>query len=310
MFGFLKRSYNAFKGALAKTRSALSGPLKALFKDPLSEETYTKLEHILFEADLGSECTQDFVNCVRSFLRTHPQASSEEILKAMQEHALKLLSAPPKRMAPPAAISPHVILIVGVNGGGKTTSIAKLAHLLKQEGKKVLLVAADTFRAAAVEQLVHWAEAASVEIVKGKTGSDPAAVVFDALTAAKARGLDTVIIDTAGRLQNKTELMHELEKIKKTCAKLIEGSPHETLLVLDATTGQNGIDQALVFDQFTPLSGIILSKLDGSAKGGVALALYHKLKVPIQWIGIGESIDALAPFDAKNFVEALLTSES
>ena len=307
MFKFLKASFNKFKKALSKTRSLLTDKLTSLFKDPLSEETYEKLEQILFEADLGSECTHDFVDHVRSFVRKHPDASTSQILETMKEHAFQIFEEPPSVKIQEQTASPHVILIVGVNGGGKTTSIAKLASRLKKEGHRVLLAAADTFRAAAVEQLTHWAEKTGTEIVKGKTGSDPAAVVFDAISAATARGIDTVIIDTAGRLQNKTELMQELEKIKRTCSKLTDGAPHETLLVLDATTGQNGIDQAVIFHEFTPLTGIILSKLDGSAKGGTAVALYHKLKIPISWVGLGEQIDDFEPFDAKSFVDALIS---
>lgn len=307
MFNFLKASVSKFKKALSKTRSLLSGKLKALFKDPLSEETYEKLEQILFEADLGSECTLDIVAHVRAFVRKHPHATTPELLEAMKARALEIFEEPSKTKVNKENTSPHVILIVGVNGGGKTTSIAKLAHRLQKEGKTVLLAAADTFRAAAVEQLSHWADKAGCLIVKGKTGSDPAAVVFDAIASATARGIDTVIIDTAGRLQNKTELMHELEKIKRTCSKLIETAPHETLLVLDATTGQNGIDQAVIFHDFTPLTGVIVSKLDGSAKGGCAVALYHKLKIPIVWVGLGEQIDDFEPFDAKSFVDALIS---
>ena len=307
MFKFLKASVSKFKKALSKTRSLLTGKLTSLFKDPLSEETYEKLEQILFEADLGSECTLDFVDHVRAFVRKHPNATTPQILETMKERALEIFEEPSSVKIQEQTAAPHVILIVGVNGGGKTTSIAKLAGRLKKERQSVLLAAADTFRAAAVEQLTHWAEKTGTEIVKGKTGSDPAAVVFDAISAAKARGIDTVLIDTAGRLQNKTELMQELEKIKRTCNKLVDGAPHETLLVLDATTGQNGIDQAVIFHEFTPLTGIILSKLDGSAKGGIAVALYHKLKIPISWVGLGEQIDDFEPFDAKSFVDALIS---
>ena len=309
MFKFLKASFNKFKKALSKTRTLLSGKLKTLFKNPLDEATFEKLEQILFEADLGSTCTQDFVSHVRAFVRKNPNATSKEIMKAMRERALEIFTEPPRHTPSIQTARPHVILVVGVNGGGKTTSIAKLAHRLKGEGEKVLLAAADTFRAAAVEQLTHWAEVTETEIVKGRTGSDPAAVVFDALTAAKARNVDTVIIDTAGRLQNKTDLMKELEKIKKTCTKLVKNAPHETLLVLDASTGQNGIDQAVTFNEFTPLTGIILSKLDGSAKGGTAVALYHTLKVPIAWVGLGEQMEDFEPFEAKSFVEALIAED-
>jgi fused signal recognition particle receptor len=198
-----------------------------------------------------------------------------------------------------------VILVVGVNGSGKTTSIAKLAKNSKEAGQKVIVAAGDTFRAGAIDQLTHWADKIGVEIVKSKAGGDPSGVAYDALSAASARGADVVIIDTAGRLQNKTDLMHELEKIRRVCTKHIASAPHQTLLVLDATTGQNAIDQAEVFHKFTPLTGLILTKLDGSAKGGVVLAIYKKLSIPVQWIGVGEGENDLMPFDPKEYVEAL-----
>ena len=201
--------------------------------------------------------------------------------------------------------SPRVLLIVGVNGSGKTTSIAKLARAYQSEGKKVLLAAGDTFRAAAIEQLSTWSERLGVDIIKSKPGADPSAVAFDALTAAQARDCDIVLIDTAGRLQNKVDLMQELEKIKRVCQKVIPSAPHETLLVLDATTGQNAIDQATLFHQVTPLSGIILAKLDGSAKGGIILSIYQKLKIPVLWVGTGEGPDDLEPFDPATYADSL-----
>jgi fused signal recognition particle receptor len=199
--------------------------------------------------------------------------------------------------------------MVGVNGGGKTTSLAKLAKHYQNLQKKVLLVAADTYRAAATEQLEKWAAKLHIDLIKSKQGSDPSAVVFDALSAAKARNIDVVLIDTAGRLQTKTDLMKELEKIRRICQKQVPHAPHETLLVVDATTGQNGLDQAKIFHQYTPIDGIILTKLDGSAKGGIVIAIQKELKIPILWVGLGEKEEDLVPFDAKEFVDALLCVE-
>lgn len=306
MFGFLKTPFQKITKALAKTRSFLSDRLHALFSKPLDEETFEQLEQILFEADLGSECVADFTAYLRKEIPHMQTRDAPSLIALFQNHALSLLTLPPKE-SPKASLpgEPLVILIVGVNGTGKTTSVAKLAHMYKEQGKKVLLAAADTFRAAAIEQLTLWAERLSIPLVKGQSGSDPASVVFDALTAAKARGVDIVLIDTAGRLQNKSDLMGELEKIKRTCAKVIPSSPHQTLLILDATTGQNAIDQARTFHRFTPLTGILLAKLDGSAKGGIILSIYKQLGIPVQWIGVGESIDDLEPFDPHSYAKAL-----
>jgi fused signal recognition particle receptor len=310
MFGFLKSGLQKIKNALGKTRSLLSQNIRSLFSKPWDEETFESLEQILFEADLGSECATSFVEHLRKELRRHPTSDTQEILKIFRAHALSILSSPASIPSIPRPESePLVILIVGVNGSGKTTSIAKLAKHFQSEGKKVLLAAGDTFRAAAIEQLTLWAERLKIEIVKSKPHSDPSAVAFDALTAAKARGVDVVLIDTAGRLQNKTDLMQELEKIKRVMKKVIPSAPHETLLVLDATTGQNAIDQAITFHQFTPLSGLILSKLDGSAKGGIVLSIYQKLGIPIRWIGTGEGADDLEPFSAEAYVDALFDAE-
>lgn len=204
--------------------------------------------------------------------------------------------------------SPHVILIEGVNGNGKTTSVAKLGKFYKDQGKKVLVAAADTFRAAAIEQLELWSQKIGLEIVKGTPKSDPASVVFDAIQAAKSRQCEIVIVDTAGRLHTKTDLMRELEKIHRVTSKALPGAPHETLLVLDATIGQNGVDQAKIFHQFTPLTGLILTKLDGTAKGGTAIAIQRQLKIPIRYIGVGEGIDDLKPFQADDFVRSLFES--
>jgi len=310
MLGFFKTGFQKVREALTKTRSFLGQRLKNLFGRPWNEETFEEFEQILYEADLGSSSVRDFVKEVEHLLRKKPDASSEEIINTLRQKALDILQQPPR--VPPRPLpqnGPLVILIVGVNGSGKTTSIAKLAHIYKEQGKQVMLAAADTFRAAAIEQLQTWAERLKIEIVKGQPHSDPSAVVFDALSAAKARKCDVVFIDTAGRLQNKTDLMQELEKIKRVCHKVIPHSPHETLLILDATVGQNAVDQAKIFNQYTPLTGIVLTKIDGSAKGGIALSIYQELGVPVQWLGIGEKALDLTPFDADLYVNALFESE-
>lgn len=310
MLSFFKNSYQKVKQALTKTRSALGMRISALMGKPWDDATFDQLEQILYEADLGHACADDFIQHLRSALRLKPTQDINEILTILNKRALDILDTPASIVPQvPSGNDPLVVLIVGVNGSGKTTSIAKLAKVFQKEGKKVLLAAGDTFRAAAVDQIALWADRLSLDIVKAKPGSDPSGVVFDALTAAKARGMDVVLIDTAGRLQNKTDLMQELEKIRRICQKLIPNSPHETLLVLDATTGQNAIDQAEVFHKFTPLTGLILTKLDGSAKGGIVLAIYKKLGLPVRWIGVGEGADDFMPFDANEYVHALFDME-
>ncbi len=292
MFGFLKK----IKGALSKIRS--------LFGKPWNDETFDQLEQILYQADIGTKVTQEFIDDLKKFLLKNRAASPDDILERIRSFAQEILSLPPK--TEPGKGHPTVFLIVGINGSGKTTSIAKLAHLLKREGKKVMVAAGDTFRAGAIDQLFFWAEKIGVEIVKAQPGSDPSSVAFDALTAAKSRGIDAVLVDTAGRLQNKTELMEELGKIRRVCNKVIPGAPHEIILVLDATLGQNALEQAKIFNDFTPLTGIILAKLDGSAKGGVILPIYRELGIPVRWVGVGEKVDDLAPFDPKEYVRDLV----
>jgi fused signal recognition particle receptor len=310
MFKFFKTSFQKVKNALSKTRSLLSQRISALFGKPWNDATFDELEQILFESDLGSECAIEFVDYLRSALRTKPHQEISAILDLLQQHALEIFQELPQiPTKTPSPGNPLVILIVGVNGSGKTTSIAKLANHFSQSGKKVMLAAGDTFRAAAIDQLSLWAERLGIEIVKSQPGGDPSAVAFDALSAAKARGIDIVLIDTAGRLQNKTDLMHELEKVKRVCAKVVPDAPHETLLVLDATTGQNALDQTQAFHQFTPLTGLILAKLDGSAKGGIVLSIYKRFKIPIRWIGTGERADDLEPFVPEEYVKALFATE-
>jgi fused signal recognition particle receptor len=304
MFGFFKK----IKSALSKTSSYLGLRLRALFKSPLTDEAYEKLEQILFEADIGSLIATEMIANLKKFVKSHPDSTPEALIAHMREEAKAILSLPPKINQ--STGNPHVILVVGINGSGKTTSIAKLGNHYKQEGKKVLIAAGDTFRAAAIDQLALWAEKLKIDIVKSKPGSDPSSVAFDALSAAVARGIDVVIVDTAGRLQNKTDLMHELEKICRVCAKVIPNAPHEVLLTIDATTGQNGVEQAKIFNQFTSLSGIILTKLDGSAKGGVVLPIYQETRVPILWVGTGEAQDDLVPFDQESYLSGLFENPS
>jgi fused signal recognition particle receptor len=301
MLGIFKK----IKSALAKTRDFLGSKIRALFGAPWDEETFDKLEQILYQADIGTLVSHEIIDDLKTFLSKNPEASSEEIIARMRAFAENLLDQPPKIPPPERSGHPTVFLIVGINGSGKTTSIAKLARLLKSEGKKVLLAAGDTFRAGAIDQLSLWADKLGVEIVKAQPGSDPSSVAFDALAAAKNRSCDVVLIDTAGRLQNKKDLMQELEKIRRVCNKAIPGSPHEIILVLDATSGQNAVEQAEVFHQFTPLTGILMAKLDGSAKGGVILPIYRKLGVPIRWIGVGETIDDLLPFNPTDYASSL-----
>lgn len=300
---FIKASYSNVKKVLSKTGSLIGSKLRSLFHGPIDETSLDRLEQILYEADLGVEYARELTDKVRKKLKSDPSVTSDALIKEMQHEILSHLVMPQPKEIPTQV--PHVILIVGVNGNGKTTSLAKLAHHYHQAGKKVIIGAADTFRAAATEQLENWANRLKVDLVKGSPKSDPASVVFDTVSAGLSRQADIILIDTAGRLHTKTPLMQELEKIKRSCKKVIPAAPHETLLVLDATTGQNAIDQARTFHQFTPISGLILTKLDGSAKGGAAIAIQRKLGIPIQFIGVGEGLEDLQPFDPEVFVNAL-----
>jgi fused signal recognition particle receptor len=303
---FIKASYEKLKKALSKTRSFLGEKIRSLFQGKIDQEMIDQLEQVLYEADLGVQTAQELTQKIQDYHRKNPSLTSEELISVLQKEILALLTPYPTELIDvPKDKGPLVILIVGVNGNGKTTTVAKIAKRFIDSGNKVLIGAADTFRAAATEQLEIWAERIGVPLVKGSPKADPAAVAFDALSAGKARGVDVVIIDTAGRLHTKVNLMQELEKIRRSCGKVISGSPHEVLLVLDATTGQNAIDQAKIFHQFTPLTGIVLTKLDGTAKGGIAISIQRELKIPIKFIGIGESVEDLEPFNADQFVSAL-----
>lgn len=303
MFGFLKKGISKIKAAFSKTRAVIGDRIRSLFGAKIDEETFEMLEQVLFEADLGAKLAMELVEETRKKASWGGDQTAESVISHIKERALTLLTEKPAKES--AFGHPHILLMVGVNGTGKTTTTAKLALKYKKEGKKVLLAAADTFRAAAIDQLSIWAERIGVDIVKGAPGGDPAAVIFDALSKATAKGYDLVIADTAGRLQSKTDLMHELEKALRVCKKVIPDAPHETYLVLDATTGQNAIDQAKIFNQYVPLSGLVVTKLDGSAKGGILLSIYHQMHIPVKYIGIGEKEDDLVPFDPVEYVDSL-----
>ena len=265
---------------------------------PVDVETLESLEEILISADVGMAATDSIVSAVKK----RPRAG-ESLRDIVKDEIRRILESTDATAA--NGHKPHVILIVGVNGTGKTTTVGKLAKLFKASGRAPLICAADTFRAAAVEQLEIWATRAGVDIVRAKQGADPAAVVFDAVASGKARGRDIVLVDTAGRLHTRVNLMNELEKIRRVVAREVEGAPHEVLLVLDATVGQNGVTQAREFMGVAGVNGIVLTKLDGTAKGGVAVAIAHDLKLPIRYVGVGEGIDDLLPFSAKDYVDAL-----
>ncbi len=307
VFNFIKSSYQKVKKALTKTGSLLGDKIRSLFAGKLDEETLEKLEKLFYESDLGVQMSMELTEKVRQIHSKNPKLDAEGLI---QEIRLQLLHMLPKAPTALTVLSkedgPLVVLVVGVNGNGKTTTIAKIAKRCQDEGKKTLLAAADTFRAAAIEQLEIWAQRLGTEIVKGSPKSDPAAVAFDAVTAAKARGADIVLIDTAGRLHTKAHLMQELEKIRRSCKKVCANAPHEVLLVLDATTGQNAVDQAQTFHKHTPITGLVLTKLDGTAKGGIVISIQKQLGIPVKFIGVGEGLDDLEPFDAASFVNTLL----
>ena len=296
--GYFKR----LKNRLTKTRRNFSDGFEKAFagKKKLDEDALEKLEELLITSDIGVQTTMALMERIANA----KVANTGEVQQILKEEILSILDTPPP-VSETKKSTPHVILVVGVNGVGKTTTIGKIAASFKASGKKVLIAAADTFRAAAVEQLMIWAQKADAEFVKHKENADPAAVAFDAVAAAKARGCDIVLIDTAGRLHTKVNLMAELKKIKRTVAKQIQGAPHEILLVLDATTGQNALSQAKLFNEALAVTGLALTKLDGTAKGGIVIAICSSLNIPLQYIGIGEKIEDLRPFDAEQFIDAL-----
>ncbi|MEM8629189.1 MAG: signal recognition particle-docking protein FtsY [Chlamydiota bacterium] len=303
MFQSIRRTLKRIHSSFTSFRSELGKKIRALFSGKVDESSFEQLEQLFFEADLGAELSLHLVDKIRALHQENPQIATEQVLAKVREELLKIL----RPSAPFPALKPlHVILVVGVNGAGKTTTIAKLAHHYKTQGKKVLISASDTFRAAAVEQLDHWAKKLGVDIVKSAPKADPASVAFDALSSAQAKGCDILLVDTAGRLHTKTDLMHELEKICRTLQKKLPSAPHETFLVVDACSGQNALDQAAIFHEYARISSLVLTKLDGSAKGGVVVALKHQKNLDVRFVGLGESEEDLVPFDPEAFVSALL----
>lgn len=302
--------FDRLKKGLTKTRENLTNKIEKLvigYAD-IDDELLDELEETLIMADVGIETTERLMTAVRKGIRKKEINSPDDLRPFLQKEITAILSEG-ENETHVAEEGPTVLLVIGVNGAGKTTTIGKLAAYYKGEGKKVLLAAADTFRAAAIDQLESWGEHTGVPVIKHEEGSDPAAVAFDAVKAAKARDVDVLIIDTAGRLQTKSNLMQELEKINRVIGREIKGAPHETLLVLDATTGQNAVSQAELFTKAAPITGVVLTKLDGTAKGGVVIGIKSRLKMPVKWIGVGESVEDLRPFDAEDFARALFGME-
>ncbi len=301
------RFFGRLRDRLGKTRSGLVDNVKRVFagRTTIDDDIFEELEEILIQADLGVETALAVIEDMRAAVKAGKAPDPEALYAILKADLITALHSPDRALFGTVTDGPHVTLVAGVNGTGKTTSVGKLAAQLAQDGKSVLLGAADTFRAAAVEQLTVWSERSGVPIIKHQEGADPAAVAFDAADAAVSRGVDHLIIDTAGRLHTKVNLMEELKKIQRVLNKRIPGAPHEVLLVLDATTGQNGLQQAKLFTEALNVTGIILTKLDGTAKGGIAIAIQKQLGIPIKLIGVGESLEDMQPFNPQEFVEAL-----
>lgn len=298
------------KKSVSKTKTELSARVEQLLTGdrPVDPALLAQLEAALLSADIGVSTTKEVLASLRRQVTEKKLAEAAALRQELKNELVRILSASPaqgSRNGDASSGAPRVIFVVGVNGTGKTTTIGKLAHRLRAEGGSVVLCAADTFRAAAIEQLDVWAKRAGVELVKQKAGADPAAVVFDGLSAARAKNVDAVIVDTAGRLHTKSNLMAELEKMKRAAAKIIPNAPHDVLLVMDATTGQNGLTQAREFTGHVGVTGIVLTKLDGTAKGGIVVAISRELGLPIRFVGTGEQMDDLVPFDAKTYVNSL-----
>ena len=296
---------NLIKQGLKRSRDIWFDRVVRLFDRPtIGDEVWGELEELLISADVGVATTERLVQKVKQRVREEKISQGLLVRAALEAEMVGMLKLEAEPV-PGGEALPKVILVVGVNGCGKTTSIAKLAYRSKREGRKVILAAADTFRAAAIDQLKYWGEKVGVDVVAHRPGADPGAVVFDALEAARSRGAHELIIDTAGRLHTKFNLMEELKKLRRVASRVDNAAPHEVILVLDATTGQNGLTQARYFTEAVAVSGIFLSKLDGTAKGGIVLAICDELKIPIQFVGVGEKLEDLALFDAESFVQAL-----
>jgi len=303
-----KRSFfDRMKQAVTRTRENLAERIDEVvsFHKEIDRDTLDDLEATLIAADLGTTTTGEVLQKMRDKVDRKQIGNADELKRVLKDELLAILTTAAEKPVKSVDGEPEVILVVGVNGTGKTTTIGKLANHFRAQGKTVLLAAADTFRAAAIEQLEIWGSRTGTEVIKTKPGGDPSAVLFDALQAAKSRKMDYVIVDTAGRLHNKANLMAELEKMYRTAQRIIPGAPHETLLVMDATTGQNGLQQARVFTEVAGVTGIVLTKLDGTAKGGVVVAISRELGLPVRFVGVGEKQGDLLPFNPNDFVESL-----
>jgi fused signal recognition particle receptor len=297
--------FSQLKAGLNKTRQNLVERVEELLtgRRKIDEELYEQLEEVLIGADVDFNTSMNLVDQLRQEVKARKISDADQLNGILMEKIIALLGE--EKPLSFSSAGPTVFLVVGVNGVGKTTTIGKLAGRFKQEGKRVIIAAADTFRAAAIDQLEIWGQRAGAEVIKQSEGADPAAVAFDAVNAARSRGIDVVLIDTAGRLHNKVNLMEELRKVRRVIEKEIPGAPHEVLLVLDATTGQNALQQAKLFKEVADVTGIVLTKLDGTAKGGVVLGIQGETKIPVKWIGIGEGMDDLRPFVPRDFAAAL-----
>jgi fused signal recognition particle receptor len=299
--------FDRMKQAVTRTRESLSesiGSVVALTRE-VDESSLDELELALLASDVGAVTSDEIINRLRERALRHGLSDGAELKAALKEEILRILQSVETPVSHPSA-PPEVIMMVGVNGTGKTTTSGKLAAMFRGEGRTVLLCAADTFRAAAIEQLEVWSERSGVGLIKTKQGGDPSAALFDALTAAKARETGLLIVDTAGRLHTKSDLMKELDKMRRTADRLVPGAPHQTLLVIDATTGQNGMQQARIFTEAADVTGIVLTKLDGSAKGGIVVAIARELGLPVRYAGVGERLEDILRFDPASFVDALL----
>lgn len=304
------RRSKKIRDSLTKTRRSFFGQISSLLGGgAITEETWEDLEALLVQADVGVNTTIKIVDSLREQVARGKARNTEDLQDLLKQELLALLGdPPPMKIDEPRLLT--LVLIVGVNGSGKTTSIAKLAQYYKSRGRKVMLAAADTFRAAAIDQLKIWGQRVGADVISHQSGADPSAVVYDAIKACQSRGADVLIVDTAGRLHTRYNLMQELKKMRRVAARQVHRAPHETLLVLDATTGQNGLVQAQVFKEAVEITGLILAKLDGTAKGGIAFAICRDLELPIEFVGTGEQFDDFAEFDARAFVNGLFSENS
>ena len=304
--------FDRLKKGLSKTRENLTNKIEKIvigYAD-IDDDLLDEIEETLIMADVGVDTTEKLMTSVRKGIKKKEINGPEDLVPFLEKEITAILTKGEENdQTRVAEEGPTVMLVIGVNGAGKTTTIGKLASYYKAQGRKVMLAAADTFRAAAIDQLQVWGDRTGVPVINHEEGSDPAAVAFDAVKAAKARSIDMLIVDTAGRLQTKANLMQELEKINRVIGREIPGAPHETLLVLDATTGQNAVSQAKLFTKASPITGVVLTKLDGTAKGGVVISIKSQLEMPVKWIGVGEQVDDLRPFNAEEFAKALFAKQ-